>query len=406
VIIKPHQSLIVKAWNTVGRNPSGPRAPEDAADALIKSAGDRAGLAAYSDDDVREPLTILLRYVAESNNLHPFGRLYLHQLLAGLIAQRARLVAFWKMQPEVLQQPVSRPIIILGFPRTGTSFLFNILAQDPAHRVLTNWEAVISQIPPKRKVDFHRDPRRRAGKWANRLQRHLAPTLRDAHEFLLDGPEECTPILMQTLSCLSLETLLGSPEFASWRVRADHSSMYRHHKRVLQTLQANHSADRWLLKSPDHTEGIASLMETYPDALFLHTHRDPYTCAASYASLNLAFRGIYMRQIDTLELGAQVMGALSSSVTAFMRQQDRIPRDQVINIRYEDLVGDPLATVQQIYERFGLPHREQAFSRIRRYLVEQSKRKSKHRYSAADFGITHDEVNRIFADYLAEFVTH
>ena len=204
MIMAPYQSLLVRLWNSFARSKTGnDRAAAPTADEIIEVAAKKGGYSDYTDDNIREPLNILLNYVAESESLHPFGRFYLNTFLAGLLTQRARLAGLWTEKPEILRIPIDQPLIILGLPRTGSSFLFNALAQDPSHRVITNWEAVVSQVPPNPVVDFHKDPRRRIGRWANRFQQHLAPALGDAHQFLLDGPEECTPLLMQSLTSFS-----------------------------------------------------------------------------------------------------------------------------------------------------------------------------------------------------------
>ena len=196
--IKPYQCVLVKAWNMLaplvpGRKMSPTLARAD----LLKAAQKTAGCSDFGGTTFLEPLDRLLESIEASCDLHPFGRFFVKQMITGLLVNRLKLVDLWSRHPEILSETVSTPLIILGLPRTGTSFLFTLLAQDPAHRYLSNWEATVSQVPPEGEYSRADDPRRKLGKHLMKFQHFLAPNMSDLHTFYLDGPEECTSLLMQ-----------------------------------------------------------------------------------------------------------------------------------------------------------------------------------------------------------------
>ena len=197
-VIKPYQSSLVKAWNCAARLvPNKLLSPALSLDRLTQSARKATGCTDFGTDTFLEPLQQLLEALEDTGDLHPFGRFYVKTFITQMLEHRLRLTDLWTRHPEILDESVRSPLIILGLPRAGTSFLFNLLAQDPAHRFLANWEVTVSQVPHAGSCTFENDPRRRRGRFLMGFQRYVAPGLMDIHPFELDGPEECTPLLMQ-----------------------------------------------------------------------------------------------------------------------------------------------------------------------------------------------------------------
>ena len=173
------QSALVRSWNFLA--PLLPRrvgSPALSFDDLAEAARQAAGSSDFGGTSFLEPLRRLVESIEDTADLHAFGRFYVKNVLTGLLANRLRLADLWKRRPEILRETITKPLVVLGLPRTGTTLLFNLLAQDPAHRSLTNWEAVVSQAPPEGSYGFESDPRRRRGHYLMKLQNHLAPRMR------------------------------------------------------------------------------------------------------------------------------------------------------------------------------------------------------------------------------------
>lgn len=398
----PYQSRLVRYWNRIAA--LGPVHDTRLSAAVIRAKA-RAACPAAPDmaDDPADALKILIEAINDTADLHAFGRFYVGQLLTGLLANRRHLAALWNDRPEILEQSLSRPLIILGLPRSGTSFLFNLLSRDPAHRYLTNWETTVSQIPPKRIRRPNADPRRRIGRLLMHFQRYLAPPLEHIHEFYLDGPEECTPLLMQGFDTQALAGMFNVPRYSNWLDSVDHLPTYRHHRRILQTLQTSYPAERWLLKSPDHLAALGPILTTYPDACLIHLHRDPVQSVSSWASLNAAFRGIYSAQVRSAELGAQVLERLATDMDAYLAARDRHSGERILDLPYRMLIGDPLATVGKIYEYFNLNLSTSARAQIQAFIAADRDKPRSHKYAPEDFGLAPGQIRERFARYLQRF---
>lgn len=399
----PYRSPLVRAWNTLGRVTGAGRRPLIPSE-LLARAERACPRAPEPDAEVIAALEVLTDSINLTGHLHAFGRHYLVEMFSGLLTNRRRLARLWSESPAMLTVEVRQPLIILGLPRSGTSFLFNLLARDPAHRYLTNWETTVSQIPPvprpRRAVD---DPRRRAGRFLMGLQRHLAPELDTIHEFHLDGPEECTPLLMQGFATQALAGMFNVPAYSRWLDGASHTATYRHHKRILQTLQSCYPASRWLLKSPDHLAALDALLDVYPDACLVQLHRDPVQSVSSWASLNAAFRGICTDSIDSAELGEQILQRLATDMEAGVRARERLPADRFLDLDYRELVSDPMDSVKRIYEHFGLPLAPQAQTGMQSFLQADRKKSRSHRYAPEDFGLSAERIRAHFANYMQRF---
>jgi len=323
-------------------------------------------------------------------------------MLVGLLANRLKLVDFWKHQPQVLNEKVTAPLIILGLPRTGTSFLFELLAQDPAHRYLTNWEATVAQVPPVGHYIWEKDPRRILGRRLMRFQNYLAPQMREIHSFHLDGPEECTPLLMQGFSTLALASMFNVPQYSEWLNTAPHAESYHHFKKILQTLQWKYPGERWLLKSPSHIEAVDSLLDVFPDARLVQTHRDPVKAVASFASLSAAFRGICSSKIDMEELGQQALNRLSRDFSTYLRVRKTCDSSRFFDLMYRDLIDDPAASVDRVYQHFGIELSAQARQQMKSYLGRE-REGGGHSYSPEDFGLSAEQIREQFSDYIEAF---
>lgn len=399
--LDPYQSVLVKVWNNFARlAPGQSRSPALSLENAMSSAIRHAGLDDFGSTSFHIPLETLLASLEETGDLHPFGKFYVKAMITEFLANRLKLVKLWTQRPIILNEAINKPVIILGLPRTGTSFLFNLLSHDPAHRVLSNWETTVSQVPPEGSYTYKNDPRRKKGRYLIRFQNYLVPRMKEMHQFYLDGPEECTPLLMQAFTTQALAGMFNVPSYSEWLDTASHTATYHHHKQILKTLQWKYPANRWLLKSPDHIAAIEAMLEAYPDACVIHMHRDPVKSVASWASLNSAFRGIYMRSINAGELGQQVLNRLATDVTSYLSQRQRCVPDRFLDLQYKDLTSDPLRVVQRIYDRFELELSYAAEERIRIFLAKDRGKERTHHYNPGDFGLTPQLIQERFQDYI------
>jgi hypothetical protein len=346
-----------------------------------------------------------LSSVEDEADLTTLGRLSCRETLLRYLENRLRLTDYRKQHPEVAAQVIKRPIFIVGLPRTGTTLLFNLLAQDPANRAPRSWE-VEWPVPPPDADTYETDARiRDAKKLFSNLDR-LIPTLPAIHEFGAELPQECVPINAHEMLSVQFNVTFHAPSYQTWLDQQDWVRSYQFHEKFLQHLQSRHMNERWALKSPAHLPAIDALLRVYPDALIIHTHRDPADVIPSLASLHYAFRCMASDSVDPTRVGRNVMDIwslyLARAVQARQRHRDKPA--QFFDAHFEDTLKDPVALLGRAYDHFGIPLTEEARRRMTSFLAENPRgARGVHRYAREDFRLDLQAIRERFADYCDEF---
>jgi len=359
------------------------------ADALLARARRRTGLGDFGDAAFREGLARLLRALDREASLTPVGRLGARTETLRLLENRLRMEAVHAAHPEIAAQPVRAPLFILGLPRTGTSILHELLAQDPAHRVPWTWEAMWPWPPPEAATRTT-DPRiARAEAHFARIDR-LLPEFKKMHPMGAHLPQECVALLAHEFATVMHHTTHDVPSYQRWLESIDRRPAYRSHRRQLQYLQWRCPAERWVLKSPEHLWTLDALLAVYPDARIVQTHRDPLEVIASLVSLVAYLRSLASDRIDPHAIGADWTVRLAAGLEHTMRVRDaaKLGPDRVFDVRLVDFVGHEIETIRRLYARFGMELTAEAEGRMRAFLAANPKDKhGTHRYSLADAGL-------------------
>jgi hypothetical protein len=299
------------------------------------------------------------------------------------LENRLLLAETRKRHPEIAAAPVERPLFITGLPRTGTSILHELLAQDPGSRAPLHWE-VRSPCPPPDEASHASDPRIERAERQIQLWNQIVPEYSAMHELGARIPVECVQI---TAHEFVSEEILGRyqvPSYAAWYAQADVRPAYRFHRAMLQHLQWRCRRDRWVLKAPSHLPVLDALVDVYPDARIVITHRDPLKILPSVASILYSTMWVRSDAIDADSLLGWFTGetclALLERMTA-LRESGRVDAKQFCDVRYEDLVKRPIETIAGIYAHFGIGFGAEAERRMRDYLAAKPKGKhGDHRY--------------------------
>ncbi len=280
------KSRPLRAVNQVGARLSrhGFDLPSLSPDSVMASAAKLAGGDDFGSDSFRQPLAVFLEACETEADLTTFGRILISKMLAAALANRIELHRWAVEHPEVGEERIDSPWIIVGLPRTGTSVLSMLLGLDPMARPLRQWEAA-HIIPPPTLEQADEDPRiARTAKELDGLMK-LNPPLRAMHPFGATLAQECVSLFMFDVRTLALETQAHVPTYARWLETADMAPAYAQHLLALQSLQSRQPTERWILKTPNHLWQIRTLLATYPDARVIWTHRDPGPVVTSLASL-------------------------------------------------------------------------------------------------------------------------
>ena len=285
---------------------------------LLDAACRETGIPSFGDEGFREPLRLLLRALESEGRLTLLGRIAARADIAGLLTTRLRLEADRKRYPAIADEAIRRPLFVVGLPRTGSTLLHHLLAQDPGGRVARAWE-VMEPSPPPERARYETDAR--IGRAARRLAwfDRIAPDFKRIHPLGAELPLECIAIMSASFASPRFHTTYHVPSYQAWLASADLSPAYDFHRRFLQHLQWRAPAGHWVLKAPSHVFGFEPLFATYPDAVVVQTHRDPLTVLASVASLTLVLQRAFTDHLDLAEIGAEVTERWSSGLERAMQ---------------------------------------------------------------------------------------
>jgi hypothetical protein len=367
---------------------------------LIEAARRGTGLTDLGDEGFREGLGVLLASLEDEAQLTTLGRLAARARIVGLLETRLRLVDHQRRHPEVTEERIERPLFVLGLPRTGTTVLYGMLAADPSMRSPATWE-VSRPFPPP----VAEDPERVAAMDRDLARfRWIAPGIDHIHPLGAHLPQECLALQAPQFASYEFVTAFPVPSYWAWLRQADVVPAYRFERQFLQYLQSARRGQHWILKTPGHLMWLDALLEVFPDAMLVQTHRNPTEVLASVSSLMCAMRGSVSDAVDPHEVGREQLDAWVWGLERTMEVRDRLPADRVVDVRYEDTVHDPVGTTQRIHDHLGLevtPAVEQA---VRSYLADNPRDKhGSHRYTLEEFGLDADEVDAAFAGYRARF---
>jgi hypothetical protein len=403
----PFRPLPIRAMNALGRGLArfGRHPIALTEDALLSAASRQTGLSDFGDEAFRPGLRRLLESLEQDAKLTLFGRYFARRQVLELLSQRLLLTHHRKQHPEVAREEIRRPLFILGLPRTGTTLLYGLLAEDPAHRAPLSWE-VDQPVPPAEKATYHSDPRIESSRKRFDQLVQLAPGVQAIHPVGTLMPQECIVITASAFMSIRFEMCFDVAGYQDWLLDQDMRKTYDHHRHFLQHMQSRHRGERWILKSPGHLGPIDALFETYPDALVVQTHRDPVRVIPSVASLEYTLRTIASDEQDPARLGRQQLALWSKLLEQGMAARAKYPEreEQILDLSMAEIVRDPLGCVEQIYARFGLELSAEARARMEGYLERHPRDEhGKHRYSLEAFGLDEAAVNAAFKGYRERF---
>lgn len=370
---------------------------------LVASARRSTGLDDLGPPSFREGLGRLLAELDGPARLTTIGRMAARSRVHDLLEARLRLVDHRRRHPGVAEEEVRRPIFVLGLPRTGTTVLYGLLAADPAMRSPVSWEVAHPFPPPTRAQRFD-DPRIAATEKQLDRFRRLAPDLDRIHPLGAMLPQECLALHALEFASYEFVTTFPVPAYWAWLREQDLRASYEVQRQVLQHLQSGYGGDHWILKTPSHLMWLDTLLEVFPDALVVHTHRDPTTVLASVSSLMFHVRGAFSDHVDPHQVGREQLDAWTWALDRTMAARERLPADRVVDVHFDDTVTDPIGTVTRVYEQLGIEVTDAVADGVRGYLADNPRDKhGRHAYDLADFGLDHDEVSDRFATYRDRF---
>ena len=370
--------------------------------ALLDKAQRQTGLSDFGGKSFHEPFEILLQSLRDEAKLNARGVLMMHRTMLRLLSNRLCTEQAFAEKPALAETPIPRPLYVIGFPRTGTTLLHNLLACDPAARWMRLWEGLYPAPAPQSLED---DPRiTEVEEWAAGFEK-VAPRLAAAHKLAPRGPEECLWLIEHTFNDLIFELRAHVPTYSRWV--AEHEAdidIHHYYRRLLQLLGAHCRGNHWVFKAPRHLPGLAGLLAVFPEARIVQTHRDPAAVLPSLCSLCEILRGAASDAVDKPTIGAHWHARLKAIFEQATAVRSTAAEGQILDIQYADLVTDPIATVQQIYAHHGYEFTEPFEVAMRQWLAANRQHKhGAHRYTLEEYGLSEEQVHEDFSEYTREF---
>jgi len=406
---RPYRPIPIAAVNRAGRLLArvGIGGKPIAVDAVLSDARRKVGLSDFGDEGFVEPLEILVDSINREARLNPLGHLIIRGRIVGVLANKLVAQDTIKRHPEILEIPVEAPIVVAGLARTGTTMLHRLIAQDPAIRSLASWEA-INPAPSTRKPWQKRDPRFAQAAAAAKGLKYMSPGFFAIHPAEPDAPEEEVILLEQAFLTTTPEAMMNVPTYAAWLEAQDHVPAYQALKRMMQYLQWQRpgigKTVRWVLKTPHHQEYFDPLLEVFPAATIVHTHRDPLKTSPSLFSMLTHLQMIFSDDVDPKRVASHWLHRIENMARRTMATRERVNDAGFVDVSYYDLVEDPMPQVARIYEKADveLTAEARAAMAASRQVNKQHKY-GRHKYALADFGMSRDDVESRLAAYRARF---
>lgn len=371
------------------------------ADQLIDDAMKATGLDRFDSDSFREGLDIYLSDV-NRGDYSDAGIERMKANLTELLANRLKTTDYLARRPELLERPIERPVFVFGIPRTGTTLLSNLLECDPARRSPLTWE-IDDPVPPATSATLKTDRRALARLEQEQAMLAARPEMGKYYRNSAIYPNECIFFMAHDFKALALESRGKLPNYRDWLFSTDMTSAYQYHKRFLQLLQAD-APGIWNLKMPSHALWIDTILQIYPDARLIWTHRDPFTATGSFCSIiSLAHMG-YTGKIDVEWLRENCVWQMQQHLDRIMDARARLGEDRIIDVHYADLVNDPLGTMRSLYKALGDELTPEAEAAMQAWLDDNPQNKfGKHDYQLEKFGLSVEQLHPVFEVYLSRY---
>ncbi|MFT4518642.1 MAG: hypothetical protein ACI9JM_001027 [Halioglobus sp.] len=375
------------------------------ADHLLKTAQKNTGLKDFGEDDFREPMNLLLLGLAEEAQLSTLGRMIAKTDIVRTLENRLGMVDLLKKHPEIEEQPIERPLFVVGPPRSGTTIFHDLLVMDPDNRVPLSWETSYP-LPPPETATYTTDSR--IAKVQADLDRvdELLPQFKKMHPMGAQRAQECVTITNHDFASLIYFVQYFVPTYDRWVVNYDMQSAMKWHRRFLQILQWKAPGKRWALKSPQHMWHLEYIHKEYPDALFVQTHRDPLRTVISMSNLSATLQTLSSDHVDLPAVAAYYAEVLSQGYnnTVAYRQSGKLPDSQVVDLYFRDFMQDQVGTVRRAYEHFDMELPQNAATAMQSFLNDNPADKfGKHLYELADTGMKEDALRAMFVNYETYF---
>ena len=357
----------------------------------------------FGDPSYLEGLRRLLYSYDNEARLHNVGKMTAIYQTVGLLASRLHTERWFEMRPASAGIEMKRPLVITGMVRTGSTALHYLMGANPDMQCLQYWLALHPQPRPPRACWEAATDYQHAVIELDMMYQAGKRMLEAIHYMTPHGPDESGRILGQNFSDDRFEVVSTVPTYADWYMNTIHRETYQRHKRVMQLIGSYEADKRWLFKYPVHMRNLEALLETYPDACIIWTHRDPADVLPSYVSLCAHFRSLFEHSLDREQIAIDQKEAWARAVEKGMRLR-KGREHQFHDIYFDDFMDDPIGEVAKAYSHFDQPFSERAKAALAAWReAHKPGQFGTHDYERNDFGQSRTQIHERYAEYIEQY---
>ncbi len=376
------------------------------ADPLIKTAKATTGLKDFDGDAWKEGLDALIYSLNNDISLNEGNFGHFQGVIIQLLVNRLEIKQLLGKHPEIMEEKIEKPIFITGLPRTGTSITQTLLSLDPLSRYIRNWESSTAICPPPELLHSSVDPRIQAYHTAMEGFFEIMPHLRGMNgiNFMADGPAECQNLMAHDFIHFGYSAGSSLFSYGEWLSECNMAMAYQTHKKLLKILQWKMPNEKWVLKAPIHLFGLDHLLETYPDAKIVFTHRDPLKAMSSGASMVYHWTLFSTQQADKSAIAQWWPKIWAKGFEKALKVRENFNPSQFYDLYHKDISQDPIKTVCAVYDHFDIPVGQGHLKRMQAWLRDNPRsRFGNHVHTLKEFELNSKKVREAFAFYQNRF---
>lgn len=371
---------------------------------LIAKAREATGLSDFGADGWQEGLEVLVDSANREAALNDAGRAMFSGQAIMLMMRRLEVESWYARHPEIDEQEIVAPLLVLGLPRTGSTATHCLLGEDPAVRVMRNWEAM-QPCPPPESATYWSDPRIAMMEKQMEHRARVTPRMVQMLPSTATSPTEDQLTMGYDFKTQIFQASFRIPSYVEWlNNRADLVPTFAYVKRVLKLLQWRCPPRRWRLKNPTYSLFIDALDQVFPDARYCMTHRDVADVIPSVADLYFEMGKINTDTPDKLWMGSVMADSCELGMRRMIAFRDAGNDHRFFDIHFAEFQRDPFPTLERLYAFLGEEFTDEARARMKAWRESTPRDKhGLHEYDAADFGLDKAALRERFRFYSDRF---
>ena len=376
-------------------------------DHFIQQAQDATGLTDFGNDWFFANIDALIPSMNSQAQLSDAGTYGAGMMIQGALERRLRHIDLLNHHPEILDEVVNVRCVLSGLPRTGSTMLHRMLASTD-ELTAVRWFEAQNYVPLAGETRGDAAPRQDAAKGILDYMLQVIPELMSIHPMSIDQPDEEVIILGQLFSSSMIESTYFVPDYADWLSEQDPRPAYEDLITILKSLQwqdQNRRGKEWVLITPGHLMSMNTVLEVFPKAKIVMTHRDPVATAPSYCSMMASLYKMGSDTITNEQIGQFWPGRLKNWLDRFMTARTDATSDRFIDVNYKDQLSDPITEASRVLEASGLSMTEALRSGMSDWIdANKREHRAPHKYALEDFGLTAAGVEDLYSGYREKYL--